>query len=286
VRVYLNGQWVSESEARISMDDRGFLFGDGVYEVLHVYSGQAFRVADHLDRLERSMKAIYLDGPPRSELESLVAELARDARDWQDATLYIQVSRGAHPRNHVIPVPAIPPTVLAWVRPIPTPDPVAVAQGITAVTVPDDRWAKCWIKTVNLLPNILAKEKARRAGAHEAIFVRDGMAIEGTSANLFVVRGGSLETAPVTNYILPGVTRQVVLELAAELGIPVRMEPCPVEELYTADEIFLTGTTTEILPVVTVDGRPVSDGAGPVTARLMAAYQALVGRAGHVQVRP
>jgi D-alanine transaminase len=285
MRVYLNGRWETEDSARISFDDRGFLFGDAVYEVIHLYDGQPFRAAEHLDRLERSQRGIELDPVPRAELEAVVAELAQDAASYPDASLYIEVSRGASPRNHAFPDPPVPPTVLAWVRPVATLPVAEVRRGITVVTVPDDRWAKCWIKTVNLLPNVLAKEKARRRGAQDAIFVRDGMAIEATSANLFRVKRGTLQTAPVTNYILPGITRDVILELAPTLGIPVRLEPFTVEELYEADEVFLTGTTSEILPVTRVDSQPIGHGMGPVAEALLQAYKALVGRSWPTEVR-
>jgi D-alanine transaminase len=278
MRVYLNGQWLDEAAAHVSFDDRGFVFGDAVYEVIHLYDGRPFRAAEHLDRLENSQRAIYLDPVDRGELEAVVNALAGDMAGVPDASLYIEVSRGASPRNHAIPNPPVPPTLLAWARPVSALSEAEVARGIRVITVPDDRWAKCWIKTVNLLPNVLAKEKARRAGAQDALFVRDGMAIEATSANLFIVVDGVLRTAPVTNYILPGITRQVVLELAERLAVPTTLEPFTVEELFTADEVFITGTTSEILPVTTIDGRPVADGIGPVAEQLLAAYKALVGR--------
>jgi D-alanine transaminase len=278
VRVYLNGEWLDEATARLSFDDRGFLFGDAVYEVIHLYDGAPFLADRHLDRLHRSQEGIYLEPVARAELETVVRELAQDVRGVADASLYIQISRGVSPRNHAMPSPPVPPTVLAWVRAVHAPSPQDIARGIAAILVPDDRWAKCWIKTVNLLPNVLAKEKARRAGAQDALFVRDGMVIEATSANLFVVQHGVLKTAPVTNYILPGITRQVVLELAQELGIPVTLEPFPEEVLMAADEVFLSGTTSEILPVTQINGRRLREGMGPVAHRLLTAYRARVGR--------
>lgn len=280
MRVYLNGRFVDYEQAGIAVDDRGWLFGDAVYEVLRLYDGRAFERDRHLDRLEHSERGLWLEPVDRATLENVVAELeAREGRAWPDGIIYIQVSRGTAPRSHSFPDPPVAPTVLAWARPVKPVTPEAARAGIAAVTVADDRWARCWIKTVNLLPNVLAKEAARRRGADDAIFVRDGMAIEATSANLFVVRGGRLYTAPVTNYILPGITRAVVLELAAELGLDVRLEPTPVDALEGADEIFLTGTTTEVMPVTRLNGRAVgAGGMGPVTASLWRAFRRRVGR--------
>ena len=277
-RVYVNGEWYAVDATAISFDDRAFLFGDGVYEVVRVYDGRPFHLDAHLERLERSQRAILIDPVPTATLARVAQELVREAEGLSDANIYFEISRGVNRRNHAIPIPAPAPTVVVWCRAVsPMPD-ASVRAGIRAITVPDDRWAKCWIKTVNLLPNVLAKEKARQAGAQDALFVRDGMAIEATSANLFAVFDGVLRTAPVTNYILPGITRQVVLELAAELQIPVSLEPVPVEEMAVAAEVFITGTNTEVLPITTLDGRQVGPAIGPVAERLLQAYRERVGR--------
>ncbi len=277
MRVYLNGAFMPESDARVSVDDRGFLFGDAVYEVIRLYGGRPFRLGAHLARLERSLAGAWLPPVDREQLAAVVEDLTRvEGAAVPDALVYIQVSRGAAPRNHPFPDPPVPPTVVVWCRPYHALPPDQFLAGIRVVTVPDDRWAKCWIKTVNLLPNVLAKEKARRAGAEDAVFVRDGMAIEATSSNFFVVRGGVVQTAPVTNYILPGISRQVVLELARDLEIPVRLEPVALEDLATVDEVFLTHTGCGIEPVTTVDGRRLGTAAGPVTRRLYNAFEARV----------
>ncbi|MCL8209122.1 MAG: aminotransferase class IV [Actinomycetia bacterium] len=282
MRVYLNGRYQERDQAGLDVDDRSFLFGDGVYEVIRLYDGRPFELDRHLDRLEQSERGVWMEPVDRGTLAEVVAEFAaHEGRTWPDAIVYIQVSRGAAPRSHSFPDPPVPPTVLVWARPVKPVAPEQARAGIAAVTVADDRWARCWIKTVNLLPNVLAKEAARRRGADDAVFVRDGMAIEATSANLFVVRGGRLYTAPVTNYILPGVTRAVVLELADELGLEVRLEPTPVEALEAAEEVFLTGTTTEVMPVTRLDGRTVGTGRmGPVTEALWRAFRRRVGRPG------
>lgn len=280
MRVYLNGLFVDEAEARVSFDDRGFVFGDAVYEVTRLYDGRPFRLEDHLARLGRSLKGVLLPPVDMDEMAAVVHDLAAvEGQTASDALVYIQVSRGASPRNHPFPSPAVSPTVVAWCRPYHALPEAKFLEGISVVTVPDDRWAKCWIKTVNLLPNVLAKEKALRAGADDALFVRDGMAIEATSANLFFVQDGTVITAPVTNYILPGISRQVVLELAEQLHIPVNLTPLPVDALAHVDEVFLTHTGCGVEPVTVVDGRRLGSEAGAVTRRLYDAFQALVGRA-------
>ncbi len=267
--VYLNGDFVDESQAWISIDDRGFLFADGVYEVVHVYGGRAFEWGRHLQRLHKSLAGVGISGV---DDEALMQARDRLMQQWPtgEAALYIQITRGVQKRSHAPPAPGVlAPTVLMWVRPV---EPIAsalVQQGVSVITVPDDRWAKVWIKTVGLLPNVLAKGKAQALGAYDAIFVRDGMVMEATSANVFAVFDGILATAPVTNYILPGITRQIVIELARANGYVVREEPFTVDELYQAQEVFLSGTLTEVLPVREVDGQRIRQGSGPVALAML-----------------
>jgi D-alanine transaminase len=269
MRVFWNGRFVDENEVRISFDDRGFLFADAVYEVIHLYGGKPYRLEAHLDRLERSQRGLLMEPVDRRMLTDAVWDLARhEGQAVYDAIIYIEISRGASPRSHTFPDPPVPPTVIAWCRPAPPPPADLVRAGIAAITVSDDRWAQCWIKTVNLVANVVAKERARRAGAYDALFVRDGMVLEGTASNLFIVEGDTLRTAPVTNYILPGITRAAILELAPEAGLKVRLEPFRVEELMAADEVFLSGTTAEVLPITTVDGHRLREGIGPVAQKL------------------
>ncbi|AEJ41589.1 D-alanine aminotransferase [Sulfobacillus acidophilus TPY] len=268
MRVYLNGAYVDEAEATVSIDDRAFLFADGVYEVVHIYGGKPFEWERHMARLARSLQGIEIEGVSPTDLleprDRLLAEFSGD-----EGALYIQISRGVQKRSHAPPAAGhITPTVLMWIRPV---EPIAtdvVQRGVTMITTPDDRWAKVWIKTVGLLPNVLAKGKAIRRGAFDAIFVRDGVVTEATAANVFRVAGGIIQTAPVTNYILPGITRAVVIELARELGYSVVEEPFTVDELMASDEVFITGTLTEVLPVTEIDGVRFGDGAGPVSLRL------------------
>lgn len=267
--VYLNGKYLDERDAWVSIDDRGFLFGDGVYEVVHIYGGQPFAWDRHLERLHRSLKAV--------EIEAVNDELMTQVRDrliaenpGTESSLYIQVTRGVQKRVHTPPAPGVlRPTLLMWVRPVQAISRDLITQGVSVMTVPDDRWAKVWVKTIGLLPNVLARGKADQAGVYDAIFVRDGMVMEGTSANVFRVAEGVIQTAPVTNYILPGITRQVIIELARDAGYPVIEEPFGLDLLYQSDEVFLTGTSTEVLPVTVVDGRRISEQAGPVAVKLL-----------------
>ena len=269
MRVFLNDRFVEETEAAISFDDRGFLFGDAVYEVIHLYQGVPYRLGPHLERLERSLVGAMMEPVDMSLITRVIEDLAgREGRGDPDAIIYIEITRGAAPRNHMFPGPDVRPTILLWCRSAPPPAEDRVEKGISVITVSDDRWAKCWIKTVNLLPNVMARERARRAGADDALFVRDGMVLESTASNLFIVTDGVLMTAPVTNYILPGITRATVLELAPRVGVPTKEEPFTVEQLMAADEVFLSGTTSEVLPVTTVDGRKLRAGRGPVAKKL------------------
>lgn len=271
---YVNGEFVPLERAVVSVEDRGFLFADGIYEVIRVYRGEPFRLEDHMRRLEASARAIELPLPePPGRIEAIARELlARNGH--REATIYIQVTRGPAPRNHLFPENPRP-TLVLWTREIAGPSPEMVERGVAAITVPDTRWAYCYVKTVGLLPNVLARQQAARQGAYEAIFVRDGIVTEATSSNVFAVFDGTLYTYPVEN-ILPGVTRVVTLELARELGIAWREEGVPAARLPQADEVFLTGTTTEICGVVRIDGQPVADGnVGPVTRALQKAFRRL-----------
>ncbi|HEU4628453.1 MAG TPA: aminotransferase class IV, partial [Gemmatimonadaceae bacterium] len=266
-------------EARVSVNDRGFLFGDGAYEVTRAVNGRLFEAERHRRRLARTLRGLQIEVPEATldELDAVAGRLLRENGLTEgEATIYLQVTRGAAvPRTHHFPPAGTPPTIyLAASRFVP-PDALR-ARGASAVTVPDIRWARCDLKTVNLLPNALAKQRAVAAGADEAIFVRDGVVLEGAHTNVFAVLDGELRTAPATNLILPGVTRDVVLELARTAGLPVREYPLLHDELLAVSELFVTSTTSDVLPVVRVDGRPVGDGApGSVAQRL---HEALVQR--------
>jgi len=277
--IYLNGEIIDEQDATISVNDRGFVFADGIYEVIRVFGGQPFELERHLDRLERSAGALHLTLDPAA---GKIAAIARDliARNGTDqGQIYIQITRGVAPRNPAIPQD-VRPTTLVAIRPAPLPAAEILKSGGSAITVPDDRWARCDVKVIGLTANVLARSKAVAAGAYEAIFVRDGTITDAASCNVFAVFGATLMTAPCSNYLLWGITRAVTLELAREDGIDTLEASFRVEELREADEIFVTGTLSGIVPIVTLDGAAVGAGrVGPVTRRLMELYEVRTGGA-------
>ncbi len=272
--VYLNGSFVDKSEAKVSVDDRGFLFGDGVYEVTRAVRGRLFEEDAHWARLQNGLRdtAIPSGGLQKGQLREISERLLRENDlDGGDATVYMQITRGVAPRSHAFPSPPGEPTIYAFAAPFNIPADLRRA-GVAAILIPDVRWSRCDIKTINLLPNAIAKQRAVEAGVWDSVMIRDGAITEGSAANVFGVVGGELRTYPLTNYILPGVTRKVVLQLAAEIGIPVRETPILFDEIGRLEELFLTGTTTDVQPVVTLDGRPVGDGSvGPIVRALQKA---------------
>ncbi|MEX0843182.1 MAG: aminotransferase class IV [Gemmatimonadota bacterium] len=267
--VHLNGEYLLRSEARISPDDRGFLFGDGLYEVSPAYRGSFLALERHMARLGRGggAKGVVLpDG-----LEELHLEVLRrnDLLEEPMCIVYLQVTRGTAPRTHAFPDPAVTPTVYAWAKRFVRPPAEEWARGYGAVTVPDQRWARADVKTTQLLPQVLAQQAAREAGETDALMIRDGLAVEGAHNNVFFVLDDVLVTHPASNQILPGITREIVLELAHEAGIPSVERPVPVREARRASEIFFTGTTTEVRPTVRLDGAPVGGGeVGPLARRI------------------
>jgi D-alanine transaminase len=278
--VYLNGEYLPRERAMVPVDDRGFLFGDGVYEVSRALDGRVVDHDRHWRRLLRSLAGIDLAVPAGMDEEALRAiserVLAGCGLGAGHATVYLQLTRGAAtPRTHHYPDPRlVPPTVFVSAAPF-APLDAARAAGVRVITLPDLRWGRCDIKSINLLPNVMAKQAAAAAGAHEAIFVRDDLFTEGAATNLFGVVDGELRTHPASTAVLPGITREIALELARALTLPVREAPLGVDELPGADELFLTSTTNDVMPVVAVDGRSVGDGTpGPVTRRLAAAFAA------------
>lgn len=265
---------MKKDEAIISPDDRGYYFGDGIYEVFRVYNGQLFEKELHMARLERSAKEIRIELPyPIEEIDALLERLLRED-PIEVGTLYMQVTRGAAPRNHGFPDANTTQAILtAYVKPYPRAT-KTMKNGIIAVTLPDIRWLRCDIKSLNLLPNVMARDEAVKQGAGEAIMHRDGTVTEGSSSNVLIVKNGVLRTHPTTNLILNGVTRNVVLRLAAHLNIEIEEEPFTLNDLYEADEAFITSTGVEITPVVQVDGRRVADGApGAITRKLQQAFE-------------
>jgi len=273
--VYLNGKFMPIEEAYVPVLDRGFIFGDGVYEVIPVYSRQAFRLAEHLKRLQASLDGIRLPNPhTAAECTKLINELIeRNAGD--DQYLYLHITRGVARRDHAFPQPAVAPTVFMMSSPLSTPASALLASGVSAVTATDNRWLRCDIKAISLLPNVMLRQLAVDAGCAETILIRDDQFMtEGAASNIFVVKNGSLLAPPKDNLMLPGITYDVVLELAAANQIPFQVRRIARQEIFTADELLLTSSTKEVLPITSVDGKAVGNGKpGPMFARLNSLYQ-------------
>lgn len=278
--VYLNGEFVPKEKAFVSVDDRGFLFADGIYEVTPAYRGALFRIERHLERMQRGLDALRIGFDPAVLAEVHPRLLAENGlEDEPTAIVYVQVTRGVAPRAHAFPTTPVRPTVYAFAKEFKRPARDVWEQGFLATTVTDRRWGRADLKTIGLLPNCLALQAAIEDGSTDALLVRDGIAIEGAHSNFFAVLDGVVTTHPKTNQILHGITREYVLELARDLGLPVDERPIQIEEMASADEAFFTGTTTEVRPTVRIDGRPVGEGrVGPVARRLMDAFVAGVER--------
>jgi len=269
---FINGAFVPLAEAKVSIEDRGFQFGDGIYEVIRTYNGCPFALETHLARLDRSAKALDLRQPYSSVVwTGHVLEGIRRAA-YPEAKIYIQVTRGVAPRDHAYSAEATP-TVVMTVREFHPLDKSIQAAGVEAMTVEDIRWGRCDIKSVNLLANVLARQQVKQARVFEAILVRAGLVTEGAVSNVMVVHGGAVVTAPEGPRILSGVTRAVVLNLALSEGVPVQERFVSQSDLYEADEVFLTGTTVEVLAVVRIDGKVIGNGRpGPIAQRLAASF--------------
>ena len=272
--VYLNGEFMPETEARIPVLDRGFIFGDGVYEVIPVYGGKLFRFAEHLQRLQNSLDALKIKNPLAIEAweQTLTELIKRNAGG--DLSLYLQVTRGSAERDHAIPDNPVP-TVFAMCNPLKPLPSETVDNGVAAITLDDIRWLRCHIKAISLLPNVLLRQEALDQGAAEAILIRDGQATEGAASNLFAVIDGVITTPPKSPMLLPGITRDLVLELAEKNSLPCQEKDISLEELQKADEIWLTSSTKEILSVTELNGQPVANGKpGPLYQKTLALYQA------------
>ncbi|MEM9346621.1 MAG: aminotransferase class IV [Planctomycetota bacterium] len=268
--VYLDGQYLHRTHATLSVDERGVHFADGVYEVVRYFNGKAFTMTEHLERLRRSLDGIDLKCD--AEAVAKISDELVHRNGLTEARVYWQVTRGSGLRNHVIADDLTPTVYLSaeQAQPLGNEPELPV---ISAITTLDDRWHNCWIKSLMLLPNTLAKTKAAKAGAGEAVFVRDGRVTEGSSTNVFAVFDGELYTHPADRFILEGITRNVVIELAKELGIPVHEQAFSSADLPSADEAFITGTGTLLMGVTEVDGNKIADGqAGGVTQQLWDAF--------------
>lgn len=269
---YVNGRYMFLNRAKVSVEDRGFQFGDGVYEVIRVYSGKLFHLEDHLSRLEASARAIGLSRVySRARWKTVLNTACRKSR-LKEAKVYIQITRGVAPRDHSFPN-KIRPSVVVTVRPIEEFPKRVRDKGVSVITLPDNRWGRCNVKSINLLPNILARQKARASRAFEALFIRDGMVMEGAGCNFFAVIQDQIITPPRGPAILSGITRDLVINLARKEEIPFFEKAIPLAKLFSAEEIFLTGTTIEILPVVKIDGKTIGEGKpGPIALRLYERY--------------
>lgn len=266
--------FIEPGERVVPIEDRGYQYGDGVYEVIRAYGGAPFMVEEHLDRLERSVAAVRMALPfSRERIAEIIVE-ALERSQLAEALIYFQISRGSAPRKHVFP--KVEPILALTVRPTPRVAVEKYSGGISATLLPDERWANCYIKSINLLPNVIAKQIAAEGGHDEALFVRDGFVTEGSSSNFFAVRNGALHTHPAERSILNGITRIAVLRLAAEMSVPVHEKAFSPEWLASADEAFVTSTTAEVLPIRAIDGNPVGEGRpGAITARLLQSFRAI-----------
>lgn len=272
---YLNGEYVALREARISPLDRGFLFGDSIYEVLPVFEGRMFLFREHFDRLALSLREIRLENPHSHDQWLRILQQLHERNGGKDMYIYVQVTRGMEAsRNHAFPA-VVTPTVFAMASPLPVFTDEQRAKGLSAITVEDFRWGRCDIKSTTLLANVLMKQQATEAGANEAIIVRDGEVLEGSSTSVFIVRGGVLITPPNSHRILPGTTRDAALSLATDV-MPVEVRGIAIEELRAADEVWISAATRDVLPVTRVDGAPIGAGCpGPAWMRMSDAFKAL-----------
>ncbi len=273
----VDGKFVDLQENVVQMEDRGYQFGDGVYEVTKVYNGQCFALKAHMDRLYRSLREVRI--PATYTVDELVRfhKMLIKESDISDGGIYLQITRGVAPRAHNFPENVVPRLTMS-IRPSGTNNATLWQTGAKIISLPDERWLRCDIKSLNLLGNILGKQRAQETGCYEAVLVRDGLVTEGTSSNFFVVKNGVLWTHPATNLILKGITRTIIIDkLAQSLDLPIVEKAFDVTFMKNADEAFLSGTTTEIMPITIIDSRPVSNGiVGEFTRRVQTAYTALI----------
>ncbi|MEY9868758.1 D-amino-acid transaminase [Peribacillus sp. RS7] len=266
-KIIFNGDLKSRSEVKVDIEDRGYQFGDGVYEVIRVYNGELFAGDMHLNRLMDSAKLIQMKVPfTVAEIKARMKELITEDQ-LKDGIVYMQLTRGASPRTHSFPTTEVEPVFVAYTKEIPYTG--KMKPGVKAVTTDDIRWLRCNIKSLNLLGNIMAKQQAVEAGCDEAIQHRDGTVTEGSSSNVSIVVDGLIKTHPATNLILNGITRQVMLKLCTDHGIPYVEEAFTVEDMMAADEVLYTSTSVEVTPIINIDGQSIAAGEpGPITQRL------------------
>jgi D-alanine transaminase len=271
--VFLNGRFMPVEEAQVSVLDRGFIFGDGVYELIPVYSRVPFRIDEHLARLERSLAAVRIRNPySRAEWRDIILQLIAK-QSFDDQGVYFQVTRGVAKRDHAFPKDPAP-TVFVMSNPLVNPPRDLVERGAAAVTAVDDRWLHCDIKSISLIGNCLLRQVSADAGAVETILFRDRKLTEASASNVFVVRNGVILSPPKSNLILPGITYDVIAEIAQAAGVPLEYRDVSEPEVRSADEIWVTSSSKEVLAIVTLDGKPVAGGKpGPLFRRVYALYQ-------------
>jgi D-alanine transaminase len=272
---FLNDGFVPLEDAKVSALDRGFIFGDGIYELIPVYGRRPFRLEEHLDRLARSLAAIKLTNPfDRARWRALIAEVV-SRHSWDDQSLYLQITRGAAPRNHAFPAEAKP-TVFVMAGPLRLPTRAERESGVAALSLEDFRWLRCDIKSIALLGNCLMRQAAVEAGCREAVLFRDGYLTEGAASNIFAVKSGVLLAPPKDHLMLPGITYDVTLELARAHGLPLEVRRVTEAETRSADELWLTSSSNEVLAITALDGQPVGGGKpGPAYRRMTEWFDAL-----------
>ncbi len=271
--VYLNGDFLAADQAKVSVFDRGFLLGDGVYEVIPVYAGKCFQLARHLTRLQVSLDGVRMQNPhSETEWQTLIEQLI-ERNGGGDQSLYLQVTRGVAPRDHVFPE-SVTPTAFAMSTPLMPADEKYKTQGAAAITLDDIRWPTCNIKAIPLLPNILLKQQAQEAGALEALLIRGGYLTEGAASNAYIVFDGTIYTAPKDEKVLPGITREVIIEIAQKNNMPLIEQAVTEQQLKLADEIWISSSTKEVVPITTLNNTAVGAGIpGPVWQKMDALYQ-------------
>ena len=270
--IYLNGKFMPIEEACIPVLDRGFIFGDGIYEVIPVYSRRPFRLTEHLDRLQHSLDGIRLKNPFSNVDWSNLLEQVIAKNEGEDQYLYLHITRGVAKRDHAFP--QVPPTIFIMSNPLLPPPAELLASGASAITAIDNRWRRCDVKAISLLPNVLLRQMAVDVHAIETILIRDGFLTEGAASNIFVVKDNVLLAPPKSHLMLPGITYDVVLELAAANQITHEVREISETEIHTADEILLTSSTKEIMPITYLDGKPVGQGKpGSLFTQLHILYQ-------------
>ncbi|MFC2114729.1 D-amino-acid transaminase [Bacteroidota bacterium] len=272
--VYFNGKFLPQNEVHISPNDRGFVFGDGTYEVFRAYNSRLFYAEEHLRRLEYSLYELKINKPDLEVIIPVVRELiVQNKLEDRDATIYLQITRGVFSRMHAFPNEKVEPTIFIRAREFKPYSPLFFQKGVKAITMNDFRWLRCDIKSTALLSNILAAQQAAECDAFESIFVRNSLVTEGSHTNVFVVKDNIVYTHPKSNFILSGISREIVIELCQQHGLNIKLSPFTEQFMSEADEVFLVGTSTEVMPVVSLNKTKVGHGkVGPVTDKIQQFY--------------